>query len=646
MSNNINKLLLIIAGECFREGGQGSRCKDTPKSLTSQLLASDSHIKFIEYLKNKYNIDVDIQLISYHTKYEKELIEKYHQYNLQYKFYDKYYGDRTQLINSWKLENIDQSYDSILAIRPDICFKDFFLNIFNPCATKICYPSVCFIGAHRSGNSPRVNDTIVFIPRKYFDLIYYNIGIKTYHEAIKDYIDHSDKIDKPLHLSNDFDFFLRTLHDSDSAKDYNPLYYLVSRPECKRWHSYGYEIRDIDFLPIETNNILYDFPDWSLLDNNISHKQYNQIKNLNNLWEWWDISYGCKKFIDLIELDLDNSTDDLRNVTPSRCDYESYWCYKNNYQLYFYNQYKKVTSILYKKNDIEFTGSSMVVDHSFCLKKINAHFLKYDDFKTNKSKKQRVALCIRGAVSRKNGDSPNPGDIYNLNNNDYINFKAVYNSIYKHIFEPNSNMEIDTFIHCWNEDLSSSLDNLYTPKISLYENNNIYEDEILMRCKDKTQFAAISQALSIKRVLQLKESYEKLNHFNYDIVILYRPDILLWKDIILNNYDNILNHIYVNAHPDGGGDFHFIMSSDNSKKFKELYDSTLIYPIQNHEIPHGWIKRFIIDHMNTNLELDNIVPGLHQEVARPNKLIKYSIEQHRIDPNIFLTYGIEQNYFL
>ena len=33
---------------------------------------------------------------------------------------------------------------------------------------------------------------------------------------------------------------IHTYHDSDSYKDYNPLYYIVNRPESKETHSNGY----------------------------------------------------------------------------------------------------------------------------------------------------------------------------------------------------------------------------------------------------------------------------------------------------------------------------------------------------------------------------------------------------------------------
>ena len=70
---------------------------------------------------------------------------------------------------------------------------------------------------------------------------------------------------------------------------------------------------------------------------NISYKQKTQIKNQNNLWEWWHEDRGFRKFIDFIELDLsqpkaDESTYNI--VTPQRCELETYWQYKNN-KLYF-----------------------------------------------------------------------------------------------------------------------------------------------------------------------------------------------------------------------------------------------------------------------------------------------------------------------
>ena len=109
----MTKLLLIIAGECFREGTQDSRLKDTDISVANQLKATESHLSFIEHLKNKYNIITDVQLISYVSEHENILIDKYNEYNLRYKFYDTYHKDRTQLVNSDKIDKIEEEYDSI-----------------------------------------------------------------------------------------------------------------------------------------------------------------------------------------------------------------------------------------------------------------------------------------------------------------------------------------------------------------------------------------------------------------------------------------------------------------------------------------------------------------------------------------------------
>ena len=37
----------------------------------------------------------------------------------------------------------------------------------------------------------------------------------------------------------DLGTIINTYHDSDSSKDYNPLYYIVNRPENIIWHSEG-----------------------------------------------------------------------------------------------------------------------------------------------------------------------------------------------------------------------------------------------------------------------------------------------------------------------------------------------------------------------------------------------------------------------
>lgn len=634
----INKLLLIIGGECFRDGGQRSRLKDTDISIENQLKATNSHIDFINYLYNTYGITTDIQLISYDSKYENILINKYKDYNLNYKFYNYYFRDRTQLVNSIKLKNIEEQYDGILVIRPDMYLKKFFFEIFDPYSDKICYPSVCFIGQHRVDGYPRINDTMVFVPKKFLQIVYYTVGIKLYHEAIKDYITSHN-----LNLNNDFDFFLKTLHDSDSYKDYNPIYYFVSRKASTKWHSYGYTIEDTNFLPIETSHQLYDFPDWELLDN-ISYKSKCQIKNSNNIFEWWDTNtIGIPKFIDVLEINTDTQTVEYNSISPERHYHESFYSIENNYKLSFYDHNKNLTSILYRYDNNEFRGKSLLDNNIFILKKNNNQQILKKINKTldHINRPLRVALCLRGAVSRKNSSSHLKNNIYDLQNG-YIDYTSVFRSIQEHIYKTNQNSTIDTFIHCWNEDLESELNQLYCPVKYLYENNNNYITDIESRCKNPIEFAGLSHALSIKKVLEIKEEYEKTNNFIYDIVILYRPDVLIWKNIEFKYYlEKIQDTIYVNAHPGNNGDFHFIMSSEISLKFKNLYDSS---SIGNNHLQHFWIQNFITNYIKCNICMDNIVPGRDQEVARPEKIIRHSINENNIDINIFKKYGITKEY--
>lgn len=196
-------------------------------------------------------------------------------------------------------------------------------------------------------------------------------------------------------------------------------------------------------------------------------------------------------------------------------------------------------------------------------------------------------------------------------------------------------MAVDTFIHSWNVDLAEELKRIYSPVSCLFENNEMYADEIKVRCKDQRDFSGISQALSFKRVIQMKEEYERANNVYYDIVVLYRPDVLIWSDINLGHYQ-LSRGMFVNAHPGKNGDFHFVMSSEDANSFKGLYDSSLM---GNPYKMHFWIKNYVENFMKRQLIMDGIVPGKHQEVLRPHKM-KLPVSEYGIKPDFFKTYGV------
>jgi hypothetical protein len=372
--NKKNKILLIVSGESFRSGGQFSRVTGLEESIDNQIQAACSHVEFIQYLKNKYNIDTDIQLLTYSTPHNQILIQLYESNLLKYNFYNMYFSDRTALTNSEKIPEINDKYDSILVIRPDIFLKDFFIKNFNPFSEKICYPSMTWMtGSYYTIKdkiiAPRVNDMMIFVPNEFFNQIYYEIGLKTYHEGIRDYLGHGIPVSK-------FDFMVKTLHDSDSAKDYNPLYRLVSRPESKKWLSYGYLINE-NFKPYETRVKLYDFLDWNIFENTEEIKsQYSMVKNIDNIWEWWDNSESMvfyphskfNKFINIIELDFSLEENVLHIVNPTRYPAETYWNFDKT-KISFFDPYKNKTSIFYKITDELYEGESFIQNRSFLLKK-------------------------------------------------------------------------------------------------------------------------------------------------------------------------------------------------------------------------------------------------------------------------------------
>jgi len=221
---------------------------------------------------------------------------------------------------------------------------------------------------------------------------------------------------------------------------------------------------------------------------------------------------------------------------------------------------------------------------------------------------KKVAFCLRGAVSRiPDRRMTTEGSLYT--DEDYVDYKKCCKSIFNYIVNKNKNYKIDFFCHSWSDDLRGSLNQIYNPKIIQTEDNNLYIDEIKENNGLGDKFSLISQALSTRKSIELKEQYEKENNFEYDIVILYRYDVLIWKKIDLEDYNLNDENIYVNAHPDRGGDFHFLMNNKNSKIFKNLYGCDIL------PYPHVWIQKFVSS-INKNLIMDKIVPGVDQEVIR------------------------------
>jgi len=225
--------------------------------------------------------------------------------------------------------------------------------------------------------------------------------------------------------------------------------------------------------------------------------------------------------------------------------------------------------------------------------------------------KKSIAICMRGAVSKTHTSFLLPNQLYEPG--EYVDYEACYKSIVRHIIEPNSaEYDFDFFCQGWNLDLEDDIvGRLYRPIRHLFEDNREYQDEIMSRCSELGEFSGVSQALAMQKSIDL--ALTTTNNKTYDKIILYRYDVLLWKDMPLKEYDGLETRIYVNAHENGNGDFHFVMSPESAMTFRTLYDSI---HLGNRAIMHFWIKHFVVHFMQKEMIMDSIVPGTDQEVMR------------------------------
>ena len=222
---------LILFGESFRLGGQGNRNIGNIESYTEQINAINSQIFLLKSLNNK-NVAMDVYISSYETIFTKDIIDLYNNYLIGYEFYKNLLGQETLIHNSiYNIKNITNisKYNFLLCMRIDLFIKDKFIEIFNYNSNKILWPSICFKPHHKCGIHPRVNDMMIYIPNNHFN--YFNYLNFLNHDQWKYLIEHTN-------LSyDDLDTMINTFHDSDSSKDYNPLYYIVNRPQMMIHHT-------------------------------------------------------------------------------------------------------------------------------------------------------------------------------------------------------------------------------------------------------------------------------------------------------------------------------------------------------------------------------------------------------------------------
>jgi hypothetical protein len=247
----MKKFVVFFIGASFRTGGQWSIIRGQPDSYNEQKEACNSHIDFLNFVKEKYQYEADIVVGTYDTPYTNELKEWYSTYTDAgiFNFYDDLVGLTSLFHRSFSsIEEKLEEYDFILYIRIDLILKEYFKRVFNPFDNQIKFTGVCFSRYHAEYGSPRIVDMIMFYPKKYYDKHILSI-IPIGHETwwwIKNR-SNNDLIE--------MDLYTKTLHDSDSFKDWNPLYKIANRPENTVWKDAGLSF-DKDTLQIEQGPFL------------------------------------------------------------------------------------------------------------------------------------------------------------------------------------------------------------------------------------------------------------------------------------------------------------------------------------------------------------------------------------------------------
>ena len=237
------KCALVLVGESFRWGSQNTRVRGVPESRDAQFAACKSHVELMDSLLNNHGIQTDVYVCSYTTAYDQELLDFYGQRVKKSKFYDEPIG--TNPIYQAAIGMVESEPDPenhfMLIVRIDAFLKPRFIEIFDPNSKQILFASICWKKHCMENGYLRVNDTIAQIPLKhkwFLDKLVFG-NHSAWHGVMY----------SPGIMIDDMDTMLQTYHDSDSEKDWNPLYYIVNRPETQTFHSEGEVFRKTDYYP-------------------------------------------------------------------------------------------------------------------------------------------------------------------------------------------------------------------------------------------------------------------------------------------------------------------------------------------------------------------------------------------------------------
>lgn len=229
------KGLFVLIGESFRSGGQYSRVRGIPSSFSEQKKACYSHTNLFNNLK-AMDIECHVFINTYSTPYTSEMLEWYRPWLQQANVQDHCIGYHELYVQSLDILGARiYQYDFVHFIRIDLYLKPYFISRFSA-SDRLRFSSICFLmnGYSKcSDGLPRAADMLAYVPKCLFWLLDRRVALLDH--CAWPHVRNAGVRDK------DIDLYVHTYHDSDSQKDWNPLYYVVNRPQSTVWHSKGYE---------------------------------------------------------------------------------------------------------------------------------------------------------------------------------------------------------------------------------------------------------------------------------------------------------------------------------------------------------------------------------------------------------------------
>jgi hypothetical protein len=199
----------------------------------------------------------------------------------------------------------------------------------------------------------------------------------------------------------------------------------------------------------------------------------------------------------------------------------------------------------------------------------------------------RTALILNGGISRLSGSFvPNTTDTRALQELDqeylfgggrYVPVHVTAASIRKHVISKNPGIEV--IMHSWAPELKRELLREFAPVLWAFETNpgkEYFQEVSLPGCKHVEggcPWIAVSWSYSIKVSVELMRQREIETGVQYSNVMFYRPDVLVFTDIIIPDILTDRRTVYTtNWANERCGDFHHIMARDVAFEFAKFYD--------------------------------------------------------------------------